>query len=88
VHGCFWHGHDCVLFKLPRSNAEFWEAKIDRNRAVDQRAVAALGVLRWRVLTLWECALRGPGRRPVYQVIDEVSEWLRSGAPSRELRGE
>jgi len=28
VHGCFWHGHNCHLFKLPKTRTEFWEAKI------------------------------------------------------------
>jgi DNA mismatch endonuclease (patch repair protein) len=31
VHGCFWHGHDCPLFKRPASRQEFWDAKIARN---------------------------------------------------------
>ena len=31
VHGCFWHGHDCHLFKWPQSRREFWRKKITRN---------------------------------------------------------
>ena len=33
VNGCFWHGHDCPLFRLPDTRREFWSAKIERNRA-------------------------------------------------------
>ncbi len=31
VNGCFWHGHDCDLFKMPASRHEFWAAKIAAN---------------------------------------------------------
>ncbi len=62
VHGCFWHGHDCRLFKLPASNRAFWRAKIRRNQENDRKAVRALRKDGWRVITVWECALRGPNR--------------------------
>ena len=59
VHGCFWHGHDCPRgSRRPKQNAEFWAAKIARNRARDGRNVAALDILGWRALTVWECELR------------------------------
>lgn len=62
VHGCFWHGHDCARGgRVPKSNAEFWRAKIDRNRARDAEVAERLAALGWRVLTLWECGL-GDGR--------------------------
>ncbi|WP_395942675.1 very short patch repair endonuclease [Brevundimonas sp.] len=61
VHGCFWHGHDCARgSRKPKANAEYWTAKIDRNRARDARAVAALDAGGWRVLTVWECDLKSP----------------------------
>ena len=37
VHGCFWHGHDCPRgARAPKANAEYWRAKIARNRARDK----------------------------------------------------
>ena len=61
VHGCFWHGHDCPRgARQPRSNADYWIAKIDRNRARDGRVVAELEAEGWRVLTLWECEQKTP----------------------------
>ncbi|WP_321904833.1 hypothetical protein [Burkholderia cenocepacia] len=24
VHACFWHGHDCLLFKWPGTCPDFW----------------------------------------------------------------
>lgn len=59
VHGCFWHQHDCPLFRLPKTRTEFWKAKVDANRARDLRAEAQLGELGWHVETVWECQLRG-----------------------------
>jgi DNA mismatch endonuclease (patch repair protein) len=59
VHGCFWHGHDCHLFRWPRSNAGFWRTKIERNVQRDLRVEDELLTLGWRSLTVWECAFRG-----------------------------
>ena len=60
-HGCFWHGHDCPMFKMPATRPEFWAAKISANRARDARARMMHSLMHggWRVLTVWECALRG-----------------------------
>ena len=59
VHGCFWHGHDCPRgARKPKANADYWIAKIDRNRARDARVAAELTVQGWRVVT---CRLREPG---------------------------
>ena len=58
VNGCFWHGHDCRRgARMPKTNAEYWLAKIGRNRARDVRTLAALEALGWRALTIWECEL-------------------------------
>ncbi len=59
VHGCFWHQHECQAGRLPKTRQELWRAKFDRNRARDERNVAALGQLGWDVLTVWECQLKG-----------------------------
>lgn len=59
VHGCFWHGHDCPRgARTPQANADYWIAKIDRNRARDARVAATLKTMGWRVITVWECRLR------------------------------
>ncbi len=42
IHGCFWHGHDCPLFRLPGSRTSFWTTKIDGNRRRDAAALEAL----------------------------------------------
>ncbi len=83
VHGCFWHGHDCHLFRLPATRQEFWRAKIEGNTARDAVAEGALAADGWRVLTIWECALKGRERLPVEVVLDRAAEWLVNG-PGRE----
>jgi len=87
VHGCFWHGHHCPLFKWPSSNVKFWRTKIERNREVDRTAREALEALDWRILTVWECALKGPGRIPDNNVIRKTGTWIRSGCGNMEIRG-
>ncbi len=58
VHGCFWHGHDCKRgARLPKTNADYWLAKIGRNRARDVRHMATLAERGWRALVVWECEL-------------------------------
>lgn len=58
VHGCFWHAHVCGAFHLPASNVSFWVEKLHMNVARDQRKVAELNALHWRVLVVWECATK------------------------------
>jgi DNA mismatch endonuclease (patch repair protein) len=61
INGCFWHRHrNCALARLPKSRTEFWTEKLERNKARDDRNVAALRDLGWDVLTVWECEIRDP----------------------------
>ncbi|MCP1246686.1 very short patch repair endonuclease [Acetobacter cerevisiae] len=88
AHGCFWHGHDCHLFRLPGSRTEFWRTKIERNRAVDARTQLALRDAGWRVRTVWECAMRGKGRLSMEEILDACASWLKSDASELEIRGQ
>ena len=59
VHGCFWHGHDCARgARIPKTNRDYWTAKVGRNRARDARVQAALADAGWRVETVWECEIK------------------------------
>ncbi len=87
VHGCFWHGHDCHLYRLPASRPDFWAAKIARNREVDARSAAALAALGWRRAEVWECAMRGRTRRPFDSIVDECEDWVRGNDPELVVRG-
>nr|WP_323804542.1 very short patch repair endonuclease [Bifidobacterium pullorum] len=58
INGCFWHWHEgCPHARLPKSNVEFWTAKLLRNRERDARQHAELEAAGWRVITVWECEL-------------------------------
>jgi DNA mismatch endonuclease, patch repair protein len=62
VHGCFWHGHDCARGdRQPKANADYWFAKIGRNRERDRHHLAGLHADKWKVLTVWECEIRDTG---------------------------
>ena len=59
VHGCFWHGHGCPRgARMPKANADYWRAKITRNRARDAKTLAAYSALGWRALVVYECELK------------------------------
>ena len=87
IHGCFWHGHDCHLFKWPSSRKAFWKGKITGNMERDRKNHAALEQLGWRILTIWECALKGRTRKPLDDVIEQTASWLRSGKSNSEITG-
>lgn len=58
VNGCFWHGHEgCKHFVMPKSNVEYWEAKIRGNQQRDRDAIIMLQEAGWNVITIWECSL-------------------------------
>jgi len=87
VHGCFWHGHDCPMFRMPATRQEFWSAKIAANRVRDAKAQEALLALGWRVLTVWECSLRGTGRQPLESVIDTCLNFVLGDEVMRTIQG-
>ena len=76
VHGCFWHAHECPMFRWPQTRKEFWQGKISKNLERDRIAVSLLKDHRWRVLTIWECALKGPGRYPLGDVLQRCEDFL------------
>lgn len=87
AHGCFWHGHDCHLFKWPKSQEAFWRNKIERNREVDARSQAALEQAGWRCAIVWECALKGRTQWPHPAVISKLANWLVSRKRTIEIEG-
>ena len=76
VHGCFWHGHDCKRgARQPKTNVEYWRAKIARNVARDEAALGALADKGWRTLVLWECELKRG------DLAERLSAFLTEDAP-------
>jgi len=87
VDGCFWHGHNCHLFRLPATRVEFWTEKIARNRIRDRDVRNSLQDLGWRHLTVRECAVRGRTRLPADEVITKIASLLESGEGPIEIEG-
>jgi DNA mismatch endonuclease (patch repair protein) len=79
INGCFWHGHQCRLFKWPRTRPDFWRTKIEGNIRRDRQKMSELHRMSWRVCVLWECEIKGAGEDCLNSLIDCVSEWLARG---------
>jgi len=88
VHGCFWHGHDCPLFKWPSTRPEFWKKKITRNKEIDGINIKKLKKAGWRVFVVWECALKGARKKPLEKIINTLEKWIRGRRTDGEIRGE
>ena len=59
MHGCFWHGHKgCPTSHIPKTNTEFWMAKVARNQERDQEVWRKLEAKGWSVIIVWECQLK------------------------------
>ena len=81
VHGCFWHGHDCDLFKWRKTREAFWREKINRNSERDRRTIGLLLGVGWSVKVVWECEVR---QRVLADLEDEIAFWLtRDGVQKR-----
>ena len=87
VHGCFWHGHNCHLFKWPKTRKGFWRNKIDRNKWLDKRAIVDLRKAGWRIGIVWECSVKGRTRLLDERTIALCAKWLRSHHKSLVLLG-
>ncbi len=87
VNGCFWHGHNCHLFRQPTTRPEFWSQKIKQNRVRDEKNIASLNSQGWKTGIVWECALKGRSKQPLSDVLEQLTEWLTYGQASIEIRG-
>ena len=82
VHGCFWHGHKgCKLYSVPKSNSEYWVAKVARNKERDQEVWRQLEAKGWYVIIVWECQLK---KKVLDETVSRVSaEIVRNGEAYR-----
>lgn len=78
IHGCYWHSHGCYRSTVPKTRKVFWTSKFTANRARDARNRAELLERGWRVLTVWECVLRGKTTKPLDRLVRQVERWLES----------
>lgn len=87
ANGCFWHRHDCHLFKWPKSREEFWREKITGNVQRDHRNEGALKDSGWRIARVWECALKGKKKRNLDSVLEDCALWLKGTDKELDIRG-
>ena len=87
ANGCFWHKHDCHLFKWPATQQKFWREKLVRNAERDELVERLLVEQSWRIARVWECALKGRLRRPFEQILDECEAWLKGSDVRLDIRG-
>lgn len=88
VNGCFWHAHGCHLFKWPKTKKSFWRKKINSNKDRDRLVHRELIKQHWRVLQIWECALKGKTKISIDVVISKTCKWIRGKEPFAEISGE
>lgn len=94
VNGCFWHGHkDCRYYTIPKTNTDFWQAKVNRNKERDQEVFRALEALQWRVIIVWECSLkRGHMEQTMEQIAQQIRQngitWEKQRSDRRRIREE
>lgn len=82
VHGCFWHGHDCARGKrVPKSNHEYWVAKIARTKARDNANKEALQKNGWGVMIIWECEIRNKA-----SISEKIDRFLSTPTPNKALQ--
>ncbi len=73
VHGCFWHRHNgCKMATMPKSNTDFWTEKFNKNIYNDQKHVAELTQMGWRVIIIWECEIKNNFNETMRRIISEI----------------
>ena len=84
IHGCFWHRHNCRLFKWPKTRPEFWKQKINKNHENDIKVLDNLQSTGWRVCIVWECSIKGSSKN-IPMVSELIARWLKSNKPMLEI---
>ncbi|HDY7906584.1 TPA: DNA mismatch endonuclease Vsr [Vibrio vulnificus] len=85
INGCFWHGHQRSCFRLPKTRTEFWQEKIEKNKIRDEANRRDLRRCGRRVLTIWECALKGKGKLSDIMLLTLIKTWLICDGPEAEI---
>jgi len=75
VNGCFWHMHECGMFRWPASNRGYWEKKLLGNANRDHINYKKLEELGWNTLVVWECELnRGMFESTMTNLKQEITK--------------
>ena len=72
IHGCFWHLHGCKYSTMPKTNKQFWENKLNRNKIRDKIVESRLNDEGWNIYTVWECELKDNRERCLERLADYI----------------
>jgi DNA mismatch endonuclease (patch repair protein) len=70
---------------MPKANADYWRAKIARNRARDVKTLVAYAAMGWRALVIYECELKDKAALGA-RLAEAVNAGPTPGADARESR--
>jgi DNA mismatch endonuclease (patch repair protein) len=90
VNGCFWYSHGCARSTIPENRTEWWQEKLQDNKMRDTRVRAELRNNGWRVLIVWQCAIRRRGidrEDSLDRVCARAAAFLRSQRKLLEISG-
>lgn len=74
VHGCFWHYHkDCKEGRIPSTNSKFWQEKLLKNIEKDEKHIAELKEMEWKVIVVWECEIEKNLVQTLEKLIYEIT---------------
>ena len=75
INGCFWHRHnDCKYAYTPKSRAEFWQVKFQRNVENDEKNHKLLEEMGWKVIVIWECEIKQDFSATIDRIVNSIQE--------------
>ena len=76
INSCFFHGHICQADRTVKSNSEYWSEKIRKNKERDSRNHDDMIALGFRVIVIWQCALKKSNEIPslLLALDEEIKE--------------
>ncbi|WP_213990120.1 very short patch repair endonuclease [Sodalis sp. dw_96] len=85
VNGCFWHGHNCSRGKNSQTNKKFWAHKIAKNKIRDSNNIMDFMLMKWKILIVWECSIKGKGEFKINEVIVKCYNFILSNDTYSEI---
>ncbi|MCB5287741.1 MAG: very short patch repair endonuclease [Candidatus Cloacimonetes bacterium] len=85
INGCFWHNHGCKYMRIPKTNSLYWEQKLGRNKERDEKNLRLLKKGQWRVLIVWECAIKYSSDIDIQRLLELIVHWITTDAPSTDF---
>ena len=76
IDSCFWHS--CPVHgNIPKSNVEYWNKKLERNRIRDEEVNDFYKRKNWHILRIWEHEIRDNPDLTIQNIINVISEGKR-----------